>query len=411
MNISVRLVVAFSLAIALCQTLSAQEAFPFKAGDRVMFLGDSITEQYQYSSDIELYLATRFPAWKLSFMNAGIGGDTATGGANRFQQQVLDEKPTVVTINFGMNDGGYGGFDTNRHKPYVENTTKMVKMAKEAGVRPVLISPNAVDWRKNKDRLVYLETQKQFYAPLKEIAAANQVPFVDQYAATRATLEKLVADKADNVDPFPDSVHTDSDGGLLMAHAILTGLNAPAVVSEATIPQSGETQTVRCQVTNVKRAVGSLEFDRLDEALPFPTTSDWDALLPYVNNLTDLNWYGLKTPGLAAGTYSISIDGMEIAKHSADELSKGVNLGNVRVGSIYTQAQKVADAITAKNAIVHNRFRGVILASIPDWLADAAAERKPKELVKRKQLIDEKQAEIQALAMPVKHRWEVKLVK
>jgi len=33
-------------------------------------------------------------------MNAGIGGDTATGGANRFQKQVLDEKPTIVTINF-----------------------------------------------------------------------------------------------------------------------------------------------------------------------------------------------------------------------------------------------------------------------------------------------------------------------
>ena len=360
MSFSVRSIVACLTAIALCQTLSAQEAFPFKEGDRVMFLGDSITEQYQYSSDIELYLATRFPAWNLSFMNAGIGGDTATGGANRFQQQVLDEKPTIVTINFGMNDGGYGGFDPKRHKPYVENTTKMVTMAKAAGVRAVLISPNAVDWRKNKDRLVYLETQKQFYAPLKEIAAANQLPFVDQYATTRATLEKLVADKADNVDPFPDSVHTDSDGGLLMAHAILTGLNAPAIVSEATLSQTadaqaGEVQTTRCTVTNVKRADGTLEFDRLDEALPVPTAADWDAMLPYVNNLTDLNWYGLKTPGLSAGNYTIAIDGVEIAQHSADELSKGVNLGNVRVGPVYGQAKKVSDAINAKNACVAAR--------------------------------------------------------
>jgi lysophospholipase L1-like esterase len=374
-----------------------------------MFLGDSITEQYQYSSDIERYLATRFPAWKLSFMNAGIGGDTATGGARRFQQHVIDEKPTVVTINFGMNDGGYGGFDANRHKPYVENTTKMLAMAKDAGIRAVLISPNAVDWRKNKDRLVYLETQKQFYAPLKEIAAANGVPFVDQYAATRATLEKLIADKADNVDPFPDSVHTDSDGGLLMAYAILTGLKAPAIVSEATV--GGDAKTTRCTITNVKRGDGTLEFDRLDEALPFPTTADSDAMLPYVNNLSDLNWYGLKAPGLAAGTYAISVDGVEIAKRTADELSAGVNLGNVRLGPIYEQTKKVSEAINAKNALVHGRFRGVILANVPDWLADAAAERKPKELAKRKQLIDEKQSEIHALAMPVKHRWEVKLVK
>jgi GDSL-like Lipase/Acylhydrolase family len=391
------------VALAFCRCLTAQDAFPFKEGDRVMFLGDSITEQYQYSSEIERYLATRFPAWKLSFMNAGIGGDTATGGANRFQHQVLDEKPTVVTIN-------YGGFDEKRHKPYVENTIKMVKLAKEAGVRVVLISPNAVDWRKNKDRLVYLETQKQFYAPLKEIAVFHGFPFVDQYAFTRRTLERLVADKADGVDPFPDSVHTDSDGGLLMAYAILTGLKAPALVSEVAVEPASEAQATHCKVTNLKRTDGSVNFDRLDDALPFPTVAEWDPILPYLNNLNDLNWYGLKISGLTPGTYSVAVDGVEIAKHSADELNKGVNLGNVRVGPIYAQAKKVADAINVKNAIVHGRFRGVILASVPDWLADAAAERKPKELAKRKQMIDEKQAEIHSLAVPVQHHWEVKLV-
>ncbi len=403
--------VFLAIVLALNHAILSQSPFPFKEGDRVMFLGDSITEQYQYSSDIELYLSTRFPAWKLSFLNAGIGGDTATGGANRFQQHVLDEKPTVVTINFGMNDGGYGGFDPNRHKPYVENTKKMLAMAKDAGVRAVLISPNAVDWRKNKDRSVYLETQKQFYAPLKEIAEMNSVPFVDQYAVTRATLEKLIAEKADKVDPFPDSVHTDSDGGLLMAYVILTGLNAPAVVSDAAIASGGDVEATRCSVTNVKRGDGLLEFDRLDEALPIPTSPDWDAMLPYVNHLKDLNWFGLKVAGLSPGTYTISIDGTEVAKHTADELSQGINLGNVRVGPIYSQAKKVSDAINAKNGLVHGRFRGVLLANVPDWLADVAAERRPKELSKRKQLIDEKQAEVHSLAVPVQHHWSLKLAK
>src|SRR5947209_7125023 len=94
--------------------------FFFKDGDRIVFLGDSITEQYQYSTDIELYLTTRFPKWKQTFINAGISGDTATGGANRFQQHVLGEKPTAVTINFGMNDGGYGAFNPGSNKNFVE---------------------------------------------------------------------------------------------------------------------------------------------------------------------------------------------------------------------------------------------------------------------------------------------------
>src|SRR5262245_54920524 len=90
---------------------AGEKPFFFKKGDRVLFLGDSITEQYQYSNTIELYLTTRFPDWDLFFLNAGIGGDTANGGAGRFQKHVLDEKPTAITINFGMNDGGYGKFN------------------------------------------------------------------------------------------------------------------------------------------------------------------------------------------------------------------------------------------------------------------------------------------------------------
>jgi hypothetical protein len=123
--------------------------------------------------------------------------------------------------------------------------------------------------------------------------------------------------------------------------------------------------------------------------------------------LNDLNRYELLVTGLAAGKYAIKIDGVEVASHSSEELSAGVNLGNVTKGPIYDQAQKVFQAINAKNQIVHQRFRGVVMANVPDWLADVAAERKPKELNKRSELINAKQAEIYQLVKPVKHRFEV----
>src|SRR5579872_3996907 len=125
----------------------AEDAFFFKSGDRVLFLGDSITEQYQYSTDIELYLTTRFPKWNLFFLNAGIGGDTAQGGNGRFAAHVLAEKPTAITINFGMNDGGYGALNTAARDNFAKNTEDMLKAAKEAGVRVAVVSPNAVDTR------------------------------------------------------------------------------------------------------------------------------------------------------------------------------------------------------------------------------------------------------------------------
>ncbi len=388
--------------------------FFFKPNDRVVFLGDSITEQYQYSSDIELYLTTRFPKGNFTFLNAGIGGDTATGGANRFQAHVLAEKPTAVTIDFGMNDGGYGGFNPDAAKRYAEKTAAMLDMAKKAGVRVALISPNAVDKRPRPGLATYQETQKRFYAPLKDLAAEHGVPFVDQYAVTRAALEKMTAADPDakTVNPFPDGVHTSGQGGLLMAHTILVGLHAPAVVSEVSIDaKDGGAKAENCSVEGLQASPAGVSFTRTDKALPLPLQKDWLPVLPYVNDLKDLNRYGLTVKGLTDGDYAVAIDGTEVGKFSAKQLADGVNLGNLTAGPVWEQADKVVKAINAKNQVVHQRFRGVVMFTAPDWLADVAAERKPKELAKRMEKIDAAQTEVYKLAAPRPHKFEVKPAK
>ena len=395
---------------------AADKPFFFQKGDRIVFLGDSITEQYQYSTDIELYLTTRFPDWSLTFLNAGIGGDTAIGGAGRFQTHVLDEEPTAVTINFGMNDAGYQKFDANRNKTYVEKSEAMLEMAKKAGVRVALLSPNAVDRRRSpqfSDFKIYLETQKQFYAPLKGIAEKHGVAFVDQYAITRAALERMEADKAEKVVPFGDGFHTASLGGLLMAHTILVGLGAPAEVSDVRIDIGAprQDQARGCKVAKLEATKTAVSFERTDNAIPIPVQKDWVSLLPYVNDLKDLNHFGLTVVGLAEGKYTIAIDGKDVATVTADELAKGLNLGNVTTGPIYEQGQKAFEAINAKNRIVHGRFRGVVMfTNPPDWLADVYKERKPQELAKRKEQIDKAQAEIYKLVKPATHQFTVKPV-
>ena len=255
-------------------TAAEPNDFFFKKGDRIVFLGDSITEQYQYSTDIELYLTTRFPEWNLTFINAGISGDTATGGANRFASHVLAEKPTAVTIDFGMNDGGYGAFDKKRADQFLEKTEAMLKAAKEAGVRIALISPNAVEVRTAPGLKTYLETQKEFYAPLKDLAEKYKVPFVDQYAVTRAAMDKMAADDA-KVKAFPGGgVHTGPAGGLLMAHTILVGLHAPAVVSDLEIDAAAQKagKATHCKVDKVEGGAEGVTFRRTDDALPLPVS-------------------------------------------------------------------------------------------------------------------------------------------
>ena len=382
--------------------------FFFHKGDRIVFLGDSITEQYQYSTDIELYLTTRFPGGDMTFLNAGIGGDTATGGARRFAEHILAEKPAVLTIDFGMNDGGYGDFKPAAAKNYIDKTEEMLQAARRAGIRVALISPNAVEVRARPQLKTYLETQQKFYAPLKKLAEQYELPFVDQYAVTRRVLEKIETDNA-KVSPFPDGVHTNGPGGLLMAHTILTGLKAPALVSDVEINVADkETKTIDCTVSELNVTSDGVSFQRKDKALPMPIQADWRGILPYIKDLRDLNYYGLKVKGLNGGTYALSIDGNKVGEYMAEELDKGVNVGNLGTGPIFEQGQKVSQMIALKNEIVHKRFRQVVMAPRAYWLADVYDERKPKELKKLMEAIQERQKAIYEKVQPTTHRFELK---
>jgi lysophospholipase L1-like esterase len=407
------LLLSFFLVAAPLAAADDHKDFFFRKGDRIVFLGDSITEQYQYSSDIELYLTTRFPGGDMTFINAGIGGDTATGGARRFAEHVLAEKPTALTIDFGMNDGGYGGFDKNRFDGYVKNTEAMLQAAKKAGVRVALISPNAVETRARPNLTTYIQTQQRFYAPLKDLAEKYNLPFVDQYAVTRKVLEKIAADKA-KVSPFPDGVHTSEPGGLLMAHTILVGLKAPAVVSDVEIDAADKkSKPTDCTIEELSVSSEGISFQRKDKALPMPILPDWRPILPYVNELKDLNYYGLKVTGLNGGRYALSIDGKKVGEFSAEALSKGVNLGNLNSGPLFDQGKELLRLITEKNdQVVHKRFRQVVMVPPPPyWLADVYYERKPKELKKLTEEMQTRQKAIYEKAQPKTHRFELKAMK
>src|SRR5262245_27238790 len=88
--------------IIIFSAVSSAEDFFFKDGDIVVIIGDSITEQHLYSNYVEMWTTLRFPKWKLTFRNVGIGGDRSPGGNSRFMRDVLVHKPTAMTVDFGM---------------------------------------------------------------------------------------------------------------------------------------------------------------------------------------------------------------------------------------------------------------------------------------------------------------------
>jgi hypothetical protein len=73
--------VAINLLLAAMPCTAAD--FFLKNGDKVVMMGDSITEQHLYSSYVETWALTRFPAWDLKFRKNSYFHDRIFGGVLR----------------------------------------------------------------------------------------------------------------------------------------------------------------------------------------------------------------------------------------------------------------------------------------------------------------------------------------
>ena len=147
-----RAALLFLLASAPALAAEAPAPFALRDGDRVVFYGDSITQDGAYARFVEEYVRTRFPRWDIRFYNAGVGGDTVRGGGAgpidvRLERDVIAHKPTVVTIMLGMNDGGYKPFDPMTLATFGEGYRAIVAKLQQAlpGVRLTFIRSSPFD--------------------------------------------------------------------------------------------------------------------------------------------------------------------------------------------------------------------------------------------------------------------------
>src|SRR4051812_50047781 len=100
--------VAFS-AGAICSA-AEKSGFYLKEGDRVVFYGDSITDQRLYTTFAETFIVTRFPKMNVTFIHSGWGGDRVTGGGGgpidqRVQRGGFSFQTTPLTHMLGVEEG------------------------------------------------------------------------------------------------------------------------------------------------------------------------------------------------------------------------------------------------------------------------------------------------------------------
>jgi lysophospholipase L1-like esterase len=378
--------------------LASPGDFPFHNGDRVVFLGDSITEQRLYTTYIETYLLTRFPTWKLQFRNAGWGGDTSwlrQRGApadQALKRDVLDFHPTVVTIDFGMNDAGYGAFNQDLYDQHMKGERAIVDQIKAAGALPIVLTASAVEKTEpGDDMLGYNQNLQQFAAGDQSLAIEEKVPFADQLHPFAAAINRLRAGKAD-ARLSGDVVHPGPAGHLMMADFILSGLNAPTTVSQVVIDAArGRVKSTRgAAVTDLVKHDGGIVFHRLDDAIVFPIQDEARPVLAIVPVSSDLDRYIVQVTGLAPGTYQIGVNGTAVTLASAAQLNDGVNLAYY-ASPLTARGGEILQHVYKKNNLYFDLWRNVQLGNQPD--------RATKTSDLNKQIADE-EAQIDALRKP-----------
>ena len=359
-------IILLLISLGVSVTGNAQQVKPFKAGDRVAFVGNSITDGGHYHSYIWLYYMTRMPYMRVDFMNDGIGGDVAKQIDERLQEDVFDKHPTVMTLTFGMNDTGYQWLtgakaDSNYNAKVATSYNSFLEIQKHLKahpeVRKIMIGSSPYDGTsKIKFGVIFNKNaaMQRIVSFQRDAAKANGWEFMDFSKPMIAINEQQQKqDSTYSMQSF-DRIHPTVDGHLVMAYLFLKAQGfAGKKVAAVDIDSKKHTvlKSENCVITGLQANKNGLSYTYKANALPYPidtiaqsigkqsrTQADGLKLVPFMQ---EFNQEILQVKNLQGDNYTIKIDGKAIGSYTADQLQNGINLAEVKTTPQYQQALAV----------------------------------------------------------------------
>ena len=211
---------------------------------RIVAFGDSTTATRDTIKAVYAQrLAAELPKRGLAaeIINAGIGGNTTADAMARFQRDVVDRKPDLVIMQFGLNDASVDVWKDRKLtttrvalEKYRDNLRQMISQLKDRKVRVILMTPNPMCWTPRmreiyghppydpKDPQGFNVLVKDYAAAAREVAREQGVTLVDvhenyqQHAKDpRRSLATLM----------PDGIHPNDQG-----QEIITELLIPEII-------------------------------------------------------------------------------------------------------------------------------------------------------------------------------------
>jgi lysophospholipase L1-like esterase len=390
---------AWIIATAFCliNLVSSVWGEPFRDGEVVCFLGDSITKGGEYHGVIRLFYATRFPDRHIRFQNCGVGGDRAEAIVRsakfRIEADVLAWKPTTVSVMLGMNDVGrklYGDKIEELEKDpkrwqgfaadycgrlglakvptsvasaraacldlYSEKMAGIISQLKRGDARVILMTPSIYDETAvisggNSEVLTGVNGGLGCCAEkVRQFSKDYQAGLVETYGMMneinrREQAKSLSFSLVGSGKKWNDRVHPGPVGHFVMAYSFLKSQGMSPYVSKIDLDAATRLATglVNCTVTGVMREGAGIGFDCREGALPLvppPKAREALRLVPFTE---EFNQQILLVRGLEKGAYELKIDGEVVGHYSADEFRTGVNLATVTNTPQYRQSAKATE--------------------------------------------------------------------
>lgn len=213
------------MSLFLFVVSSAFAGLPFVNGDRIAFLGDSIT---QLGADDPrgwvniLESRVRKEVDEVAFIHAGIAGNTSADMLKRINADVIRRKPTWVFFSCGVNDSPNPAAD-NPGVPldkYIKNVSTIFDKLDKTGAKIVVLSQTPVlEDDPNYGANINLVS---YNAELKRMALERKYIYLDPGAAIR----KAIAEKKDPKKRTLtwDGTHLNYRGNAIFADVVLKGL-------------------------------------------------------------------------------------------------------------------------------------------------------------------------------------------
>lgn len=346
---------AFSLASIAQQK---GEEVIFKDGDRVCFIGNSITNNGQFHNFIALYYATRFPNEKIQFFNCGISGDAAGNVIRRMDKDILVNKPTWSLVKLGMNDVGRGlyspfadtihGIQQKRQAAidtYKENLEIIINTLLKNNSKVVLQKPSIYDQAgalKAENHFGVNDALKECCKCIDELAAKYNLPTVDYWTILNKVNQVVQQKDSTATIIGPDRVHPGVPGHFIMAYQFLKSTLKPGPVTNIKANAfNAKNNCNNCEIKDYKSERTHVTFSCKEESMLFPIKEEAVPALTYIPFTDEFNTHILQVSKLKKGNYDLVIDNMTAGRFTSKQLQKGINLVLLQQTPQYKQSGKL----------------------------------------------------------------------